>query len=56
MENILDVKLQSNEIFYYVKWVGYHINESTWEPSSHLHNAPKKIQDYFRLFPKKEII
>lgn len=30
---------------YLVKWAGYHKNQSTWEPSSHL--SPELISSYF---------
>ena len=32
---------------YLVKWVGYGVFEATWEPSTHLANAPTALAEYF---------
>ena len=31
---------------YLVKWVGYGVFETTWEPSAHLTNAPTTLADF----------
>ncbi|RDW89710.1 hypothetical protein BP6252_01742 [Coleophoma cylindrospora] len=54
VERILDSRLKANDkIEYYVKWVGYPIEESSWEPASNLAHAEKKIADFNKKFPDK---
>jgi len=33
---------------YFVNWVGYGVEHSTWEPEAHLKNAPECIIEYWR--------
>ena len=33
---------------YLVSWKGYDLSEATWEPESHLTNAPDVLADYLR--------
>ena len=40
VEDILDSRLGHSGPEYLVKWLGYPVFESTWEPASHLANAP----------------
>ena len=40
VEDILDFLLDRSGTDYLVKWVGYPVFESTWEPAAHLANAP----------------
>ena len=40
VEDILDSHLGHSGPEYLVKWLGYPVFESTWEPASHLANAP----------------
>ena len=53
VEKILDTKVESDGIKYLVKWVGYHHDESTWEPPSHLTNAKEVVEEYFNRHPLK---
>jgi hypothetical protein len=34
--------------YYLVKWKGYHTDDSTWEPESHLANAQEALEDFKR--------
>ena len=40
VEDILDSRIGRSGPEYLVKWMGYPVFESTWEPASHLANAP----------------
>ena len=47
VERVLDKRISRHgRIHYLVKWVGYPDEESTWEPSSHLDDAPDAVADY----------
>ncbi|RDW69942.1 hypothetical protein BP5796_08339 [Coleophoma crateriformis] len=54
VERILESRLKANDkVEYYVKWVGYPVEESSWEPASNLAHAEKKIADFNKMFPGK---
>ena len=46
VEVILDDRIRRNKLQYLVKWKGYPLHEATWEPATHLENAPKILQEY----------
>lgn len=49
VEKILDIQKKKNgSVIYKVKWVGYDICDSTWEPEENLENAKELIQNYTR--------
>ena len=39
---------------YLVSWKGYDLSEATWEPESHLANAPDVLADYLRRVKAEE--
>ena len=39
---------------YLVSWKGYDLSEATWEPESHLANAPDVLADYLRRVKTEE--
>ena len=39
VEEIIEKKIKKGEISYKVKWKGYPLSESTWEPAKNLSNA-----------------
>jgi len=43
-KEILNSRLFRHQVQYLVKWEGYHISESTWEPASNLKNSPSLIR------------
>ena len=48
VERILDVETRAgNKRYYLVKWVGYPVEESTWEPEEHLH-ADEALNRFYR--------
>ena len=53
VEQILDARQRGRgrKVHYYVKWKGFPMSDSTWEPRAHLHNAQDLITDFYRLHP-----
>ena len=48
VEAILRHKGKGARCLYLVMWKGYPIIEASWEPESHLRNAPLILEDYLR--------
>ena len=48
VEAILRHKGKGAQRLYLVMWKGYPIIEASWEPESHLQNAPLILEDYLR--------
>ena len=46
VEAILMHKGMGAQRLYQVLWKGCPITEASWEPKSHLHNAPQILEDY----------
>lgn len=46
VEKIIDKKNDGDTVKYLVKWEGYPISESTWEPISNLKNVLDLIEEY----------
>ena len=36
---------------YYIKWKGFPMSDSTWEPPEHLNNAQDLITNFYHLHP-----
>ncbi|QRW07008.1 Transposon Tf2-7 polyprotein [Ceratobasidium sp. AG-Ba] len=51
VERILDSRKVGRRLEYYVSWKGYGAEENSWEPKTHLKNAPEKIADFHRDHP-----
>ncbi len=53
VEQILDARQrgQGHKTHYYVKWKGFPMSDSMWEPPEHLNNAQDLISDFYRLHP-----
>ena len=47
VEVILDVKKVGQGVRYLVKWLGYPMEENTWEPCQNLTNVMLVLQDFF---------
>ena len=45
VEKILDKRTYYGKIQYLIKWKGYPISESSWEPKSNL-NCPELLKDF----------
>ena len=48
VEAILRHRYKGDRHQYLVSWKGYDLSEATWEPESHLANAPNILADYLR--------
>ena len=48
VEAILRHKGKGARRLYLVLWKGYPVTEASWEPESHLQNAPLILEDYLR--------
>ena len=48
VEAILRHKGSGARRLYQVLWKGYPITEASWEPESHLRNAPQILEEYLR--------
>ena len=46
VETILDKRTRNRRTEYLVKWLGYPVHESSWEPSQNMKNAHDFIQDF----------
>ena len=57
VEKILDRRIVNDRLEYKIKWDGYPMSESTWEPLENLRTAIELVEEYDRAhpFPKKFI-
>ena len=46
VDHILDSRLCRRQLQYLFLWKYYPISHATWEPITHLHNAPEVIRDF----------
>ena len=53
VESILDSKYYRGKLFYLVNWVGYGINDQSWEPASNLRNSQNLVEDFNRRYTDK---
>ena len=53
VEAILRHKGSGARRLYQVLWMGYPVTEASWEPESHLRNAPQILEDYLRRIAEK---
>lgn len=59
VEKIITKQKLKGKTYYLIKWEGYAVNESTWEPSSNLKNIQYMITNFEKNFPKsidKELV
>ena len=52
VETILDKRRRYNREEYLVKWLGYPVYDSTWEPLANLANARQAVDDFEKSLPK----
>lgn len=48
VEKVLDKKIEDGEVKYLIKWEGWSIDQSTWEPIENLNNINHLIEDFER--------
>ena len=53
VEAILNVKKVGWGVKYLVKWLGYPVEENTWEPCQNLTNVALVLRDFFQQHPDK---
>ena len=46
VEKILDCKVAKGKKKYRIKWKGYPLSESTWEPAEHMTNCREMLRDF----------
>ncbi len=46
VEKILAKRMNNGKIEYLIKWEGYSIKETTWEPMKNLKNVAEMIDEY----------
>ena len=51
VENIITRKIKGKNKFYLIKWKGYPIKYSTWEPITHLDNIMDLVEKFDNNFP-----
>ena len=54
VEKIVDKRIKNGKVEYKIKWVGYSMQECTWEPLKNLENIQKMIDDYNEKAHQKE--
>ena len=56
IEEILDRRMIKGKLEYKIKWEGYPLDQSTWEPLENLETAKELVAEYDQLhpFPKKK--
>ena len=47
MARVLRHRRRGRGLQYLVEWDGYDVADATWEPESHLANAPAKLAEYW---------
>src|SRR6266702_1922219 len=54
-EGLLEIKTRTlrigHKVHYYIKWKGFPMSDSMWEPPEHLSNAQDLITNYYHLHP-----
>src|SRR5690606_41107057 len=53
VDEILDSKRKNRKVLYLVHWIGYSIDETTWEPLSNLHKVLPLIYKFHEAYPNK---
>ena len=46
VEEILEKRIKNGKVEYFIKWEGYKISESTWEPEENVSNSEDLIKDF----------
>ena len=55
VEEVRDKRRIKGVIHYLVKWAGWPSEYNSYEPTSHLANAPKAVADFERKFKRKRM-
>ena len=52
-EDVLDSKIMRKRLFYLVKWKGYPVSDTSWEPAPNLANAKDLVDSFHAKYPNK---
>ena len=52
VEKIITRRFDGKNKFYLIKWVGYPLEDCSWEPISHLQNIGDMVENFDKNFPK----
>src|SRR3981081_2450727 len=55
IDYIIKHEERDGQMYYYIKWKGYDIDESTWEPEENI-NDIATVERYFRLLMAKQTV
>ncbi len=56
VEKILDSKIKDGGVIFFIKWTGWPIGESTWEPEKHCTHCKAIISEFHKKFPAKRFL
>lgn len=51
IEKIIGRRRNNGRLEYKIKWEGYPMNQSTWEPMKNLESAKELVEEYNRMYP-----
>ncbi len=56
VEEVQQVRRQGQgcKLHYLIKWKGFPMSDSTWEPVEHLKHTPELIANFYRQYPNVE--
>ena len=53
VQSVLDSKFWYRKLYYFVDWVGYDVNDRSWEPADNLAHAQLAVDNFHEKFPWK---
>ena len=53
VHKVLNSKILRGKLFYLIDWVGYDVNDQSWEPAENVSNANLAVSQFHVAFPDK---
>ena len=53
VDEIVDSKISRNQLYYLIKWMGYGIDEHSWQRATNVTNANDAIRRFHLRYPRK---